>query len=134
MPLKANCPKPCLPSEIHDSEGQCPFHRGTLTPNNTHNLLFITQYISTYKHNVPKIPSQLECTLDEGRHKTNGQRTEGMICPQGMVLFLIDYPDQKKKITFASFAPLRFKNKINSYEKRRLDFSAIMIYVYIYHS
>ncbi len=23
-------PDPCLPSKIHDSEGQCTFHRGTL--------------------------------------------------------------------------------------------------------
>jgi len=28
-------------------------------------------------------PSKLECTIDEGRHKTNGKQTEGMICPQG---------------------------------------------------
>ena len=26
---KAINPEPCLPSEIHVSEGQCPFHRGT---------------------------------------------------------------------------------------------------------
>ena len=27
---KANNREPCLPSEIHGSEGQCPFHRGTV--------------------------------------------------------------------------------------------------------
>jgi hypothetical protein len=26
--------EPCLPSKIHGSEGQCPFHRGTLINNN----------------------------------------------------------------------------------------------------
>ena len=40
-----------------------------------------------------------ECTIDEGRHKTNGQQTEGVICPQGST-----------KKPLASFATSRFNS------------------------
>ena len=43
------------------------------------------------------LPSELECTIDEGRHKTNGQQqAEELICPQGIAFFMIIRPDQEK--------------------------------------
>ena len=47
----------------------------------------------------------------EGRHKTNGQQTEGVICPQGMLVFQIVRSDLKSpQKPLAPFAPSRFKN------------------------
>ena len=51
----------------------------------------------------------MACTIDETRHKANGKQTEGVICPQGLVLCLIVRSDHAKNITLASFAALRFK-------------------------
>ncbi len=38
----------------------------------------------------------MEYAIDEGRDKTNGEQAEGVICPQGMLFFLIIRPDQEK--------------------------------------
>jgi len=37
----------------------------------------------------------MECAIDERRHKTNGQQIKEVICPQGMLIFLIVRSDQK---------------------------------------
>ena len=56
-------------------------------------LLLVVQkengWKTSKKSEETRIPSQLECAIDEGRHKTNGKQTEGVICPQGMLVFQI---------------------------------------------
>jgi hypothetical protein len=58
------------------------------------------------------LPDELECTIDEGRHKTNSQQAEGVTCPHGIKFFLIIHLIRKKIKPFAYFAPLRFKNNL----------------------
>jgi hypothetical protein len=45
------------------------------------------------------LPDELECTIDEGRHKTNSQQAEGVTCFHGIKFFLIIHLIRKKNKT-----------------------------------
>jgi hypothetical protein len=59
---------------------------------------------------VPYFP-ELECTIDEGWHKTYGKQPEQVACLQCMVLFLISYSDQEINKTLCALRALAVQHE-----------------------